>query len=179
VSGIIACLLYPTLACSQSTLEIPAPPVKMGSLAYLDARNGFRDVTFGDAITKYPDMVKDSTSGALTCYRRPTDDLVVGEGTLASIHYCFYKARLSHVLLKATDHSNTKAVLQTLQHAYGAGIQPNPYMENYVWMGDKVWLSYHGNAVVPQAAILFTSQPLRAEQEADEQHTAKKAAAGL
>jgi hypothetical protein len=60
-----------------------------GSLAYLDFRNGFRDLKFGDPPTQ--DMRAFEESGDTKFYRRSSDDLIIGNAKIKEISYGFYK----------------------------------------------------------------------------------------
>ena len=172
-------LLSPSLLHAQATLEVPSPPVPMGSIAYLDARNGFRDVTFGSSVSKYPGMVLVERDGDMKVYKRPKDDLTLGEGRLQSILYFFYKDQLSEVMLETVGLVNSRAALAVLSHAYGPGGQANQFLETYVWPGQRVGLLYDENPITKDAIMTFRNHELIAKEGTDKNAKAKKAASGL
>jgi hypothetical protein len=166
-------------AYGTATLEIPSPPVPMGSITYLDARGGFRDVAFGRPLSAYPEMRLIKNDGDLKMYCRDRDALSLGAATLTSIRYGFYKGHLLEVWLFTKEHLNSQAALAALQEAYGKGRKPNQFLEIYMWSGTRVHLTYQEQVFGESAGILFNSVALQAQLDADQKATAKKAAAGL
>src|ERR1044071_5376805 len=80
-----------------SANEISAP--KAGSLEYLDARYGFRDLKFEQAIESCKTMVVLEDDGDMKFYTRQDDLLEQGGIKLKSIEYGFYKGKLACVTL--------------------------------------------------------------------------------
>jgi hypothetical protein len=88
--------------------EKPPKPVKLsrmaapGTLAYLDSKNGFRDVNFGMAVADLPGLalVSENPTHHLKTYTRSGDDLLVGGVPLKSINYVFFEDRLCEVVLR-------------------------------------------------------------------------------
>jgi hypothetical protein len=70
-----------------------------GSLAKLDEKNGFRDVRLLTPLTEFNDLEFVELKNGMGCFKRPKEDLVVGDATVGSIRYCFYKGRLGSVSL--------------------------------------------------------------------------------
>ena len=70
-----------------SSVPQPREPVP-GTLSYLDFKNGFRDLKFGNPPT--PDMHLVEDSGNLKFYRRTDDDLTIGGAQVHQINYGFY-----------------------------------------------------------------------------------------
>jgi hypothetical protein len=148
-----------------------------GSLAYLDHKNGFRDLKFGDP--PRAEMVLKEESGDSKYYARPTDDLSIGGAHLSQLVYGFYKNRLQVVRMTTKGIVNAQALLEVLRQAYGPPSQPNQFMKRYRWQGSKVIISYDENSIRHDADVWFFSQPLIAEQEADQKSKAKKGVGGL
>jgi hypothetical protein len=148
-----------------------------GSLAYLDYKNGFRDLTFGDP--PKAGMVLREDSGDSKCYLRPSDDLSIGGAELSEIVYGFYKNRLHAVRMITRGYSNSRALLDVLRQAYGPPRRPNQFMENYRWRGSMVTVTYDENSITREADIWLFSEPLIAEQEADKKAKARKGMGGL
>ena len=61
----------------------PRPSPVPGSVFYLDAKNGFRDLKFGSALTK--DMELARVDGEQRIYQRPHDSLDIGDGKCKQI----------------------------------------------------------------------------------------------
>jgi hypothetical protein len=156
-------------AGTQPTTAPPEP--EPGSLAYLDAHNGFRDLTFGEPPT--PRMVLTNEVGAKQYYTRLDEDLSLGDAQLEQLIYGFYKERLQTVILQTKGAANSRACLEALQHLYGLGAQPDPSRLRYTWRGSQVSVSYQEDGRTHDAEIWFHSLPLRDEERADQQAPAK------
>lgn len=83
----------------------PAKPVKdiaPGSIAYLDRHKGFRDVTLGDNVSNFSNLVLVSEDAArnLKTYTRSGDDLTLGNVPLRDVRYTFFEDRLCEVELR-------------------------------------------------------------------------------
>jgi hypothetical protein len=153
---------------------LPLPP---GSLAYLDAKNGFRDLTFGDPPT--PDMQLTEESGDFRTYVRATDDLTIGEAHLQFIAYRFYKNRFGAAVVGTKGYANSVALLEVLRQAYGQGDQPNQFLHQYFWHGSRVWVSYDRKLIGDETIAVWRSLPLYRERQAEEKEKAKKGIGGL
>jgi hypothetical protein len=151
----------------------------MGSLKYLDARNGFRDVTFGTPLSQYPDMELAEDSHGIQTYKRPHENLQIGTIAVQQIGYSFYKNQLYAVIVIVKGSLNSSALLETLTHAYGAGTQPNPYMKHYFWAGQIVYGSYTENSIAQDGQFVVWNKALQHQKETDEAKQATRAAAGL
>lgn len=121
----------------------------IGTLAYLDEANGFRDVNFGASLDSFTRLEEAGTEGpGRLCYRRIGDELVVGNAHLSSIRYCFSERRLWAVVLEAIGPRNTEALQEFLTTTYGPGSEERGSDEGgpqrYVWRGDKVG-AYYGD----------------------------------
>jgi len=123
---------------SKSAAE-PGP----GSLAYLDAKNGFRDVRFGSAPTK--DMELARVDGEEKIYVRPRDSLEIGGGTCKEILYVFHAGRLRAVSVSTEGWKNNRAVRESLHAAYGAPSVPSEYGGRERWIGNRVVVEYSEN----------------------------------
>ena len=121
------------------------PPVEPapGSLAYLDAKNGFRDVRFGSVPTK--DMELAGVDGEEKIYIRPTDSLEIGGGTCEKILYVFHAGHLRAVSVTTEGWKNNRAIRESLHAAYGAPSVPSEYGGRERWIGNRVVAEYSEN----------------------------------
>ena len=92
---------------------------------------GFRDLKWGDSPP--PGMTVLKKEGDEVLYSRPADSLRIGEARLASIHYQFWKGKLSTVILSASP-GTMKTVMEHVVGAYGKPSQPNPLKQKFYWM---------------------------------------------
>jgi hypothetical protein len=148
-----------------------------GSLAYLDFRNGFRDLTFRDPPPQGMRVVE--AHGDTTYYTRPSDDLTIGDARIKEMTYGFYKGQFYSVLLQTEGLINSRALLEVLRQAYGVGARPNQFMERYVWDGSRVLLYYDQKPISDDAIALLQSVPLKHEKETDEKAKARQGVSGL
>jgi hypothetical protein len=163
----------------SAAIEPSRPPLEPspGSLAYLDFKNGFRDLKFGDSPTN--DMVLKEDGGDSKYYFRPRDELTIGRAHMDRLVYGFYKNRLAAVLINTKGLWNSRALLDVLRQAYGYGSQPNEFMQRYTWRSARVIISYDGNSITRDASVWFFSIPLTDEEKADKEREARKGVSGL
>jgi hypothetical protein len=154
-----------------NTRPVPAEP-SPGSLAYLDFKNGFRDLTFGDPPTS--NMVLKEEHGDDKFYTRPQDDLTLGGSQLQRIIYGFYKDRFYWLLLETKGLVNSHAMLDVIRQTYGPGYQGNRYIQRFGWLGSRVSGIYTENAVTSDARMSLSSNSISAEKAADEKNKARK-----
>ena len=137
------------------------PGGSKGTIGYLDARNGFRDLKFGQAISQCPGMrlVKTDYRGIggknIKAYVRDADDLRIGTARLESIVYVFYKDRLMAVQISAKGEEDMSVIMGAFSELYGEGKVGS-------WDGEKV--SAHGFV----GGLEISSKEIEAQREADE-----------
>jgi hypothetical protein len=148
-----------------------------GSRAYLDYKNGFRDLHFGDP--PKGGMVLTEDGGDSKFYARSSDDLSLGGAHLSSLVYNFYKNRLHAMRMTTKGLIDSRALLEVLSQAYGTPSRPNRFMEGYRWHGSKVTIMYDEDSITRAADVWFFSNPLAAEKEEDKKSKAKKGMGGL
>jgi hypothetical protein len=149
----------------------------MGSVSYLDGRDGFRDVKFGDPPKEGMALIEND--GQLKFYHRSSDDLTVGTGRLSGITYGFYKGRLMSVLLSTRGLVDSRALLATLQAAYGPGDQQNEYLEEYFWLGNVVRAVYSQKPISNDATADISNEAISAEKASDEKTAAERSGGNL
>jgi hypothetical protein len=152
-----------------------------GTLEKLDEKYGFRDVKFETPVAKVPGLklyyndVKRHTK----IYKRPTDKMMIGKYSLASVEYEFYKGVLSSVTIRTKGYINSTGVLKAFQELYGPGSQDNEYIEEYRWSTEKVLMNYEQNSITDDAIIYIWSVPMMDKSREDEAVDAQKATSDL
>ena len=113
--------LFYTLLLSLTGLLLSSHSVAQGSLAALDAKNGFKDAKLGTALTQFKGIVpyKGDKLGSMV---RPSDAKRIGDIPLKYIKYNFYKGKLASILVMV-DIDYKDEILATLTNAYGRGIE--------------------------------------------------------
>jgi hypothetical protein len=161
----IASTTPPTSAVTRPVpaLREPAP----GSLTYMDFKNGFRDVTFGDPPTS--DMVLKEDAGDAKYYIRPHDALSLGGAPLQSITYGYYKGRCKWLVLATKGRVNSRAMLKVVRQASGPGYQGQgtPYLQQFAWFGSRVSGTYTEHLGTSDAYLVLASVPMTIEEKAD------------
>jgi hypothetical protein len=163
----------PSAFASSAATANPPP----GSLAYLDAKNGFRDLTFGDPPPE--GMLPTEEDGDRRVYVRPDDELTIGGAHMRRMTYTFYKDRFAAVRLHTTTLADGRALLAVLQQAFGPGMKDDPKRERYTWVGQQVSVTYEEHTIGHEAEVWWRSQPLIREQAADDQAKVSKGVSQL
>lgn len=141
--------------------------------------DGFRGVMWGANLKDLPDMVADGVVGDEKWFKKNGDKLQVGEAELTDIVYGFYKDKFYTVIMGFDTFHNFKKVKEALFQKYGAGRQPNRYLERYLWMGENCTISLDFNSMNKKGMIYYVYKSLLMEKNKDEKEKAKKAADDL
>lgn len=148
-------------------------PARAQSLADLDEKNGFRDVMFGQSIATVKGLVPLSKSPANSReYKRPSDLLKIEGEPLKSITYTFYRGVLSEVVVKYTTEAARTKLLQSLQLAYGYGVDSTLAAgpDGTMWIGKKVGMVLGNAGSLPDELLLksnLVAELIRQDQAAD------------
>ena len=133
----------------------------------------FRDLAFETSIDSISGMTLIEDGGNTKFYVRESDTLKIGENKLESIHYGFYKGKLSSIIIKTTGYTNSRGVLDVLNENYGTPYRPNQFMDDYDWFGKKLTIMYDENSATNNASIYFFSKPMADLEKADKKQSAK------
>jgi hypothetical protein len=151
---------------------------RKSGLEALDAKNGFRDVTFGMELPK-KGWSKVHTQDGMDFYVRAGDKLSIGRAQLESISYAVWKGRVVGVALVTRGAENNQALFDVFESAYGDPRQPNRLIEEYLWQGSAVTLSFEVQPVSRMARAVMLSLPATLEMKADREAAAAAAGADL
>ena len=124
----------------------PISSFAQGSLADLDAKNGFRNVKLGAFRSSFQDLISTDADpnekSDWKNYERRSDDKTLGDIPLDYISYKFYKDYLIQISLQSKGHF--KELFETITQAYGehSEIKKNIYNNfeyiSYYWKGTNV-----------------------------------------
>jgi hypothetical protein len=112
--------------------------------------------------------------GDMNFYVRHSDDMTAGAGQIYGISYGFYRNQLFTVMLKTKGIANSRALLDTLRSAYGAGKQPNEFIPRYFWMRQIVEALYEENLTTHNARAFLSSIDLSEALQTDEKAAAMR-----
>ena len=133
---------------ARSAKEEAAP----GTLRYLDAKNGFRDVKFGESEKDIPNLILKSSDDArgLKTYTRSDETLSFNGVPLKSVEYTFLKGELFQVVAKwsveekgaVLKNSATTSLAPFCASLYGPARRHAAKKDSaeYVWRGKQVEL---------------------------------------
>lgn len=142
----------------------------------MDAKDGFRNIKLESSISSFKNLMTVETDNNHRFCRIRNEDLAMGEATLDSVIYCFYKDKLESIMLFATGYSNSRVILNILQSAYGHGSKDNPYIETYFWDSNLVSIVYKENSINHNSVTAIFSEPLKLEDNNNQKTDAENAA---
>ncbi|MCX6896614.1 MAG: hypothetical protein NTZ16_14210 [Verrucomicrobia bacterium] len=146
----------PTTATPKSSKHLKLPKEAVpGTAEYLDEKNGFRDVTFGQSDADFSNLIfkeKDEKQ-QLATYTRTGDVLSLETVPLETIEYTFFKGQLSQIMLKwqvqhqesvlAIPPSTEMAVTLSTIYARPKRRAAQKDCTKYSWAGKKVEIMMH------------------------------------
>ena len=150
-------------------LLISSHSVAQGSLAALNAKNGFRDAKLGMPVTQLKGIVRVYKVGNSSLYRRPNDKKSIGDIPLKDIRYMFYKGKLQEVTV-SFDEKYTGEINQTLTTSYGNGGKEK-YPVYGEWVTQKIRVRILAKNLLPDnprtnwPCIQYTSIKLKEQEE--------------
>jgi hypothetical protein len=124
------------------------------AVATAQAKPGFRDAEWN--MSPQPGMVIHHVEQSVTFYSRATDKLTIGDARLASILYGYFNNHLYAVILH-TENGQDTALLAVLKQSWGAGSQPNQFIESYLWPSGDTLAGYDRNQFTHVATVLIFS----------------------
>lgn len=142
------------------------------SITDLDAKNGFRDVVFGNALSSYPDMKLFNGGQAIKYYKRESDRLFIGEARLSEIKYGFYNGRLVDVTIELADLRSVGPVVKALQASYGPG-KEGLMAFSKSWSGRKVQMELNDYKQMSGPVLYIMSRTGIAQMQAETGRNAK------
>jgi hypothetical protein len=165
-TGLLGVVLLAAAGCQRDTgpkirttdLRLPTPGGLEGSAAYIDAKNGFRELRFGGPVT--PDMQLSTFQDYehTKSYVRPGDSKQVSEAEVDEIRYVFYEGGLTTVVIESGNAEASEALLRELRSAYGPSEQPDDAMTQR-WAGDKV-VAYYRQEPTGEGKVVLWSRDM-------------------
>ncbi len=126
-------ILHFALASLAAAALAAAAP--MGTIAYLDAAYGFRDVRFDTPFASFHGLQPVAGSRSIgACFVRADEDLRLGDGEAEEIRYCFVNERLAAIEIRTQGRGDGAALREVLETAYGPG-RPSASPGQWIWRG--------------------------------------------
>lgn len=124
----------------------------------LDEDNGFRDLHFGDSLSKMPYMkIIDQAEDSAYIFCKKINDSLKIEDADVELVYTFYKRQLATVFIQTRGQENSRKVLKYLEGRYGKGGQEDKYLYNFFWNGNYTRLTYREHVISYDAKIHINS----------------------
>lgn len=168
----------PTSEVTKTESAPKSPAAPKGTVAALDAKNGFREVTFGTDVKVGKEWVKVEESKGLILVTRTSERKELGKAKLEGVVYGLHENKVITVTILAKG-DNASAVLEALKSAYGEPVQPNEFIKDYFWRGSQVLMSYSYNEFSKVANCTMFSIPLYEEYQRKLKQAASAAADDL
>jgi hypothetical protein len=150
------------------------------SLAFKNEPDGFRGVKWGTSIDSLKGMIyfgKGELYGGYEVYLRRNEDLRVGDARLNSVLYAFWQKKLFSVTIFLEEGiSNWSTFKETIFEKFGAGYQPNRYIEDYRWYGDITNMILVYDEISEEGNLMMTSKKITIEQKEYAKRKAKEGA---
>jgi hypothetical protein len=125
---------------------------------------GFRGLRFGRDIATIPGMEPAYREGAAAYYRRPGDNLDLGELRLSDILYGFHKGKLFTVVTRAPSAEDFSPLRQAYNAKYGPPkAVPATLEEDLVWSWPKAQIALSLDAADGGLTIRYADAALLAE----------------
>lgn len=138
------------------------------NLKKLDDKNGFKDMTFGMSVIEMkPFMeanpIKEIEDENTKVYKVTKEDFFkVSKYTIKEIEAWFFDGKLYMIKLYLEGAFNTGGMLDILERTYGKGnqVEVAPQKEKWVWIGQKVLLSFDKRSYHQDTEVIFESEAL-------------------
>ena len=143
-------IIKPEVVARAKPLPRPPKPILVGTPDYLDSKNGFRDMVFGQPESDFTNLVlkEEDEAHQLATYTRSGDILNLEEVPLESIEYTFFNGQLARVTLKWNlEHPDSllagapsTEVAARCSELYGHPRRQSVRKDStqYIWSGKKV-----------------------------------------
>ena len=119
---------------------LASPDPNEGTIEYLDAKFGFRNLKFGSSVQSGMELAKEQDHELTKTYVFPGESLDAGGAKLAGIRYVYYSNRLISVIIETEGQRNSRALVEELQAAYGSTAREGAVVQT--WPGELIVLSY-------------------------------------
>ena len=166
------------LCCASLLLCLVSGPAYAVYTFKPDAEpDGFRGIKWGAALKDLKDMVPAPADPAMKNverYTRKADRMKMGEATILSVHYLFWRGRFMGAVVTATGNRNWLGLREAVFDRFGEGDQPNPYKEYYTWEGYRSSMVLQYNRVTDTCELWLSSIEIAAEAEKDGGKTKEK-----
>ena len=138
----------------------------------------FRGIVWGRSLAKVPGMVllKNNEATGTKMYSKQGDNLAIGDAALTSITYFAFQDRFSSVMVRSKGYTNWSNLRRAVFAKYGRGVQDNPYIEDYDWVGGTTTRSLDYNEITEEATLWMADTALMVMRDRYEKERAEAAA---
>jgi len=127
---------FPKKMCLIVTAVV-AVMLSICALAYENEPSDFRGVKWGTHIEKLSDMVLALDGGDFKAYTRKGDKMVIGDATLNSLHYIFYKDEFYCVRIEFAGFSSFSKIRDEVFRMHGEPAAERYFDRHFYWGGSN------------------------------------------
>lgn len=140
--------------------------------AFQNEPDNFRGIKWGTNIDTLSDMKLIEDGGDEKFYNRKNEKMKMGEATLDDVIYVFYKGKFSGVMIEFNSKLNFEKTKNTFFYVYGNAEQPNQFLEEYLWVGDDVFIGLTYTEIEKKGSAAYAFIPLLEEKRKTEKEKA-------
>jgi hypothetical protein len=142
------------------------------SVSGLDAKNGFRNYTFGVPIESVKGLQEVYAPGFDNgqLYEKPGESMGIGPVHLTSLYFLSVRGRLAGFMFSCVGETNNTNLLAVLKEKYGPGIER--LNGSVVWRGKRIEMTYSVDA--EKCTVSMISAPVVAAPEESYKSQIKK-----
>lgn len=141
-------------------------------LKKLDEKNGFKDLTFGMSFNECKAFleatpIKNLPDEKTAIYKVKVSDefYKVSKYSIKNIETHFFDNKLYMIRIYLDGAYNSRGFLDVLERAYGKGNQETATKERYIWIGQKVLMSYDERSYSEDTEVVMESESLGKERK--------------
>jgi hypothetical protein len=149
------------------------------AIAFKNEPEDFRGIKWQTNIDELANLTMIAEDGSLKFFEKKNDKLKIGNASLDNIIYGFYKKKFYNVIIYYSLLNNFSMIKDVFVQTYGDPLQPNRYVEKYLWFGNQVDILLTYDDVLKKGRISYIFKPLMDEMEADDKLKASQGATDL
>lgn len=154
--------------------------VAAAAIAQFVAPTEFRGVAFGSSLKALGSATIVENDGDFKCYYRKGDSMSIGDASLKSIEYCYYKDQLEDVMINYSGFTNYSTIKNVLTQKYGEPAQPNEFLKNFWWgLGQVVAIKLEYSDVTQEGGLYYRYGPVSKKHNADDKAKNKAASSDV
>lgn len=166
---------FPKKMCLVVTAAV-AVMLSICALAYENEPSDFRGVKWGTNIEKLPGMVVTLDGGDLKAYTRKGDKMMIGDATLNSLHYIFYKDEFYCVRIEFKGFSSFSKIRDEVFRMHGKPGGEEYIERHFYWGGSNTSIKLDYDDSTEMGELGYKFLPIDFQIDEDERIKATEGA---